>query len=152
MADERHALDYAVKADIDAQAAARAAEFAAPVLGSPVAVGTFASIIEAASENLAALGTLDLVIPNGAAAFTGFLAVSSTLKSNDQDRTQTLYAVTGFGANVTVTALHTRIGTTAAAPFTITTPVAGTLRFTDTSGFAGGLAVRMAWFGTVANY
>jgi hypothetical protein len=152
MAEERHQLDPATYSDIVKAQAALAAALAAPALGAAVAVGSFSSIIEASSENLAALGTLDLVIPNGAAAFTGFLAVSSTLKSNDQDRTQTLYAVTGFGANVTVTALHTRIGTTAAAPFTITTPVAGTLRFTDTSGFAGGLAVRMAWFGAVANY
>jgi hypothetical protein len=96
---------------------------------------------------LALNGTLDITIASGGVSFTGFLIVENTYAPSASTRTQTLYAVMGRGTTATFTSLATTNGSVSAAPFTLTVPSAGVIRFTNTTTGGGSSNCNLVWMG-----
>ena len=116
-----------------------------------IALGN-ALVIQTAN-NIAAGGTLDLTIntatyAGSAGAWAGILSVCTTRGNFAPQATHTVYALVGYGTTFTATSLATQNGASGGSAFTLTSPSAGVIRLTDTSGSGSDIYAYMHFSGT----
>ena len=116
-----------------------------------IALGEALSIQNNATVGIA--GTLDLTINTAtyfgnAGSYAGILSIATTRANFAPQSTRTVYALVGYGSVFTATSLTTQNGSGGGSAFTLTSPSAGVIRVTDTSGSGSSINICMHFSGT----
>jgi hypothetical protein len=111
---------------------------------------SYCGINATVNQIVSAGGTLDLTLNSGSyfgngSGFVGHLYVTSTRENFPTQSRRQIYTVFCYGTTATITSVALQDGSAGGAPFTITVPSSGVLRFTDTS--SNQVAVGMTFVG-----